>query len=176
MELKELVERVGDIRHAQPTQYVRERVQEAAQELSRAGDMQLRVELANEALMALTAILYDKDSDGKPANIDPVTWRLLIPAPWGRAGWRRWGLRAWEADTLRAVLRVRCEMRRHTNLFDYNDPMRSWHVNVTDYPTVTAALTYLKTHPVTLTEWRQHADIQNRAARLRMQRYRASGR
>lgn len=172
MELKELVERVGDIRHAQPTKYVRERVQEAAQALSRAGDMQLRVELANEALMALTAILYDSDSDGKPANIDPVTWRLLIPAPWGRAGWRRWGLRAWEADTLRAVLRVRSEMRRHTNLFDYNDPMRSWHVNVTDYPTVTAALTYLKTQPITLAEWRQHADIQNRAARARMQRSR----
>ena len=176
MELKELVQRVGDIRHAQPTKHVRERVQEAAQALSRAGDMQLRVELANEALLAFTLILYDADSDGKLANIDPVTWRLLLPAPWGRAGWRRWGLRAWEADTLRAVVRVRSDMQRHANLFDYNDQARTWHLSVDAYPSVNDALTYWKKHPITLAEWRQHAEIQNSAARTRMQGYRAQGR
>ncbi len=172
MELKQMVERVTDIRNARPSANTRQRVQEAAQELSRAGDAQTHVELANEALAALAVLLYETDADGRPANIDQRTWRLLVPAPWGREGWRKWGLRSWEAQVLRQVLRVRNEQRKHTGLFDYSDGSRTWHLNRTDFPTLVEALAYLKAHPVTLSEWRQHADILNTATRERMARLR----
>lgn len=168
MELPQIVERVADIRHARPSPHTRQRLAEAAQELSRAGDVQMRVEMANEALAAFVAILYHVDSDGVPANIDPVTWRVLIPAPWGSSGWRRWGLRHWEARTLRNILQIRCEARKHKSLFDYNGETLSWHLAARDYPTAAAALGYLKASPVTLAEWRQHAGILTNQARARM--------
>lgn len=176
MEIKQMVERVADIRHARPSSHIRERVQEAAKQLSRAGDMQMRVELANEALIAFTSLLYQADSDRQPVNIDPVTWRLLIPAPWGSAGWRVWGLRSWEARVLRQILRVRSEARKHTHLFDYNVELKSWHLNANDYPTLTEAMTYLKHSPITLEEWRKHADILTNQARHRMTKYRRNTR
>lgn len=171
-ELKEIVGRVADIRHAQPSKYVRERLQTAAEELSRAGDMQIRVELANEALAAFTAILYQADADQQPANIDPVTWRLLVPAPWGSGGWKRWGLRSWEARALRQVMRVRCDARKHVNLFDYNDVSQTWHLCPDSYPTWEAAKLYLQTHPVTLSEWRQQVNVLTTQARERMAKHR----
>ena len=168
MELKDFVERVGDLRNAQPTKHVRERVQEAAHELSRAGDMQMRVELANEALTAFTSILYEMDSDGVLANVDRVTWRVLVPCPWGSAGWRHWGLRAYEAEILRHLLRVRCETRKHTSLFDYNEEARTWHLAFAEYKTARAAIDYLREYPVTLQEWRTH-DAAYRARMLAAQ-------
>ena len=172
MELTEIVDRVQEIRAKGPGRMVKERIAENAQELSRAGDMQLRVELANEALAALCVILYQTDTDGRAANIDRVTWRLLVPAPWGRGGWRRWGLRRWESEALRNILRVRTEMRRHVNLFDYNEEGRTWHVNRGAYPSLEAALAYLKKHPISLSEWRVQADVLTESARVRMQRHR----
>lgn len=174
MELKEIVERVADIRHAKPSTSTRQRVQEAAQELSRAGDMQARVELANEALAAFVAILYEADTDQRAANIDPVTWRLLVPAPWGSGGWRRWGLRNWEAKTLRKILQIRCEARRHPSLFDYNDEALTWHLCADTYPTLADALGYLKAHPVTLAEWRPRATFLTKQAQQRMAKRRAN--
>ena len=172
MELTELVERVQEIRAKGPGRFARERVQEAAEAISRAGDQQLRVELANEALAALCVILYQTDADGRAANIDRVTWRLLVPAPWGRGGWRRWGLRRWESEALRNILRVRTEMRKHVNLFDYNEEGRTWYLNRSAYPSLEAALAYLKTHPINLSEWRKQADVITESARVRMQLHR----
>lgn len=172
MELTELVERVAEIRTKGPGRFAKERIAEAAEAISKAGDQQLRVELANEALAALCVVLYKSDSDGRMANIDRITWRLLVPAPWGRGGWRRWGLRRWEAETLRNVLKIRSEMRRHTSLFDYSERARTWHLNKGDFATLESAIAYLKQHPITLSEWRRHADIINESARTRMQRLR----
>lgn len=173
MEFEQLTERIQQIRSKGPGRVVKERIQEAAQALSRAGSMQLRVELANEALAALVAILYEVDADGRPANVDAKTWRILTPTPWGGAGWRRWGLRNWEQKCLNAILRIRCEQRRHVALFDYSEEARTWHLNLGDYPTLAGALAYLKAQPVTLAEWRPHADRLAEGTRLRMQRRRS---
>jgi hypothetical protein len=172
MEITNLVERVQEIRAKGPGRFAKERLAENAQELSRAGDMQLRVELVNEAMAALCVILYEADTDGRTANIDRVTWRLLVPAPWGRGGWKRWGLRRWESEALRNILRVRTEMRRHVNLFDYNEEGRTWHLNRGDYPTLESAIAYPKAHQITLQEWRKQADVLSESARVRMQRHR----
>lgn len=158
MEIQDIVGRVADIRHAKPSPNVRQRVREAAQSLNLAGQMQLRVELVNEALMALTSLLWAADTDREPANVDRVTWRLLVPAPWGSGGWRHWGLRAFEAEILRSILRARCADRGHRALYDYNDVSRTWHLSISEYASFEQAMQYLKAHPVTLAEWRKHSE------------------
>lgn len=176
MELTELVDRVQEIRAKGPGRFAKERIAEAAESISKAGDHQLRVELVNEALCALVVILYEADGDGRLANIDKTTWRILTPVPWGDSGWRKWGLRNWEARALRNILRIRSDMRKHISLFDYSEEGRTWHVNRGDFPTVESALAYLKARPITLTEWRPHADRIAKATRERMQRLRTSAR
>lgn len=159
MELDTLIERTQQVRDALPMPNIKQRMAEAAADLSRAGENQKRVELLQEAVLALTKLCYECDPDGQPANIDSRTYRLLIPAPWGKAGWRRWGLRAWEAEILRQILIVRCQMRRTEPLFDYNTEARTWHVNMQQYSRLDVALLYWKSNPVTLKEWRRHADV-----------------
>lgn len=174
MELKQLFERTVDIRQATPLPSVKQRMAEVAADISKAGDNQARVELLNEACLALTNILYAVDAEGRYANVDSRTYRLLVPAPWGSAGWRKWGLRNWEATILRKILIVRYQMRRGAPLFDYSEP-NQWFLNVTDYPTIDKALAYWKVRPITLRDWRLHADAHRQEAQARMARRRSSG-
>jgi len=124
--------------------------------LNRAGEIAQHVELANEALCRFTAMLYQRDPDGVYANVDQRTGRLLVPAPWGNAGWKLWGLRHWEAVVLRSVLMARVADRKRPALFDYNADSRTWFLNVGDYGVIEAATHYLQRATVSLTEWRQH--------------------
>lgn len=158
MELNDLVERVSDIRRASPSPQVRVRVQEAAQELSRAGDLRMHLDLALEAIAALISILYETDEDGQPANYDQRTGRILLPVPWGSAGWRKWQLRKWEANVLRSILLQRLqERRRFPPLFDHNFDNHRWYLNHADYPDPAAALAWLKRAGPSLAEWRSAA-------------------
>jgi hypothetical protein len=157
MDVTTIVERKHEIRTLpQPPQYVRQRIAQAAQELDKAGSMAIHIELANEALCKLTAMLYRCDSDGFFANVDNRTGRLLVPAPWGNAGWKRWGLRYWEACTLRGVLMARVTKPRHVALFDYNTVSRTWALDVGSYATLDKAQAYLQHCAVSLAEWRAH--------------------
>jgi hypothetical protein len=151
---------------------VKQRLAQAAAELSHAGENQMRVELLNEATLALVRVLYEVDPDGVPANLDRRTFRLLVPAPWGRAGWRKWGLRYWESEIFKRILQVRCQVRRGAPLFDYNEAARTWHLNWADYPRLDLALMYWKQQPITLKEWRLHADVYRMRAYERMNRHR----
>lgn len=172
MELSTLVDRAVEIRQIVPTAGIKQRLANAAQELSLAGENQTRVELLNEAVMALTKVLYDADPDGGLANIDNRTHRLLIPAPWGRAGWKRWGLRAWEAEILRQILIVRGQMERVKPLYDYNGESRTWHLNLSSYPRLDQAMMHWKSNQITLREWRLYADAYRQRAHERMNRLR----
>lgn len=58
---------------------------------------------------------YEADTDGAPCNVDRVTFRLLRPAPWGSDGWKAWGLRHWEAGTLRQIMLNRQEGHRRVS-------------------------------------------------------------
>ena len=143
MEINALRDRKETIRQARPAGYVRQRLADAAEQLNLAGRLAERVELVNEVLCSLATLLYLPDSDGRPANVDSVTFRLLVPAPWGSRGWRRWGLRAHEAETLRCVLLDRQRSYRtgqRPPLFTYDADSRSWYLNVGDYPRVYAAM------------------------------------
>lgn len=157
MELLQVVDRKNEIRAAAlPAGMVKQRIAQAAQDLNRAGNMALHVELANEALTKFVIMLYYKDQDGGWANIDGRTHRLLVPAPWGSAGWKYWGLRNWESRILRCVMLERVRDAKRPCLFDYNGEARIWHLNVLDYPAIEAAQHYLQRSPITLAEWRRH--------------------
>ncbi len=91
------------------------------------------VELLTEAVHRLITLAYERDDAGW-VNVDPVTKRLLIPAPWGHAGRAVWGLYPSEADTLRAMLKTR-QRGRYAPLFTYDRSRRSWLVALSHYPT-----------------------------------------
>lgn len=168
MELQQLFDRAVEIRNVvTDTTTVRQRMAEAAAELSNAGSNQMRVELLNEACLAITKLCYEIDPDGVPCNVDNRTYRLLVPAPWGKAGWKRWGLRDWEAGILRQILMVRCQMQRTQPLFDYNAETRTWHANLQAYPRLDLALIYWKSNPISLRDWRLYADIYRQKAHAR---------
>lgn len=168
------IERVQEVRHGStPDAYLKQRITQAAHALDRSGQLAARVAVANEALAKFTAILYSTDADGALPNIDRVTWRIRTPAPWGRSGWRKWELRAWESDVLRAILIERSRQQGgRPALFDYNDQSRTWHLNISDYKSYQVALFWLKREGVTLKQWRAHADELSAKAAKRMSRNR----
>ena len=142
-----------------PPKFVSQRLAQAAQDLSRAGDLAARVEVVNESLFHCITMLYQRDTDGTYANINPRTYRLLVPAPWGSRGWKRWGLRHWEAGLLRGVLMERLKDSRRRVLFDYNAHAHTWHLNLSDYRIADAALNYLEKDPVSIREWRKFSRL-----------------
>jgi hypothetical protein len=161
--LKTLTERKPTIRLATPRQMVVERLASAAQDLSRKGRILARVEAANEALTKLVTLAYEQEEDGTLANVDPVTYRLHIPAPWGAKGWRNYGLRNWEARTLAAILRHRLDtfkVGQRPPLFVYDPTVNYWTVNMHDYTVLDHALWYLQKSPITVAEWRAHSTRQ----------------
>lgn len=152
------LQRAVDIRHGStptPTTKARSALAEAAAKLNRAGAMRAHLDVAIEAMAALISILYNADDDGQPANVDRATGRILVPLPWGRSGWRAWGVRQWEAAVLRSILMERAtERRRFAPLFDYNAEGRTWHLNLHDYGSVDLAMTWIKKDAPSLAEWR----------------------
>jgi hypothetical protein len=172
VELDTLIERTQQIRDALPISTVKQRLAAAAQELSNAGDNQARVELLNEAVLAAIALCYEVDPDGVLCNVDRKTYRIVPKMPWGRTGWQHWGLRYWEAEILRSVLRVRSEMRRVSPLFDWNEYSMKWHLNLSDYQRLDQAFVHWKAHPLTLKEWRLYADAYRQRAQQRMEKHR----
>jgi hypothetical protein len=170
MELTTLIERTQQIREALPLPGVKQRLAAAAAELSLAGYNQSRVEILNEAVMHFTTTLYAADQAGRLENVDHRTHRLLIPAPWGSAGWSRWKMRRWESTILRKTLIVRCQMQRVKPLFDFGGGQ--WFLNLTDYGRLDLALMYWKANPITLKDWHLHADLMREQARNRMDKLR----
>ena len=173
MSLDTLFDRAVTIRQASPTTTIRQRMAENAEAISKAGDNQARVELLNEAVLALTTILYVTE-DGRYVNIDQRTHRILVAKPWGSAGWKRWGIRYWEGLVLRKILMTRAQMRRVAPLFDYGET-NQWYLNLRDYPRIDSALIYWKANPITLRDWRLFADAYRAEAQARMVRKRTSG-
>jgi hypothetical protein len=126
--------------------------------LSKAGQAAASVERCNTVLASYVAILYESDLDGYWPNIDNRTGRLLLPAPFGSAGYKLWGLTHREALVLRSILRGRVEKPRHVALFDFNDLANTWHLDVLSYPSIDKAKSYLAHCAVTLAEWRDHGE------------------
>jgi len=154
---------------------LKQRIEQAASELSLAGHMQAHLDIAVSAMARLIVELYVLDTDQRPANVDARTGRILLrPLPWGESGAIRWGLRRWEGQCLRRLVLDRVGARRRLPaLFDYNTESRQWHINLQDYQTADAALTWLKKDGPRLAEWRSIVDDYRISARDRMRRLRS---
>lgn len=172
MDVTQIADRKNEIRAATPTAYAKQRMAEQATALSLAGDLAAHCEIANEALCKLTVVLYEPASDGLAANVDYKTGRLLIPAPWGSSGWRKWGLRDWQATILRMILLTRQDhfVPRKTlpPLYTYNRNTRQWFLEIGDYQDLNAAKRWLERGQIRPTEWRE-AQSHYRQRRINLQ-------
>ena len=114
------------------------------------------VELFSEAMQRLTELAYERDDDGAWSNIDPVTWRLLLPAPFGRAGHKRWGISRSESDVLRDMLRERQVQTdsRPPGLWLYDSSRKCWRLNVYDFDALADGQAYWQRWQLTVQEYR----------------------
>lgn len=125
----------------------------ASEELSRRNVDAAIVELLNEALARLTVLCYERDEEGALCNVDPATGRVLIPLPWGRAGFAKWGLTVSEAGTLRGIMFIR--QRRGLPLFFYERNRRAWYLNIVEYRSGSLVLAQLKEWEISIAEYRE---------------------
>lgn len=130
-------------------------LRKVAKALSRRGLAAAKVELVNVALLELVNLAFEDDTDGRRANVDP-DGRILIPLPWGRMGHKAWELRRTEANALRWLMLQRYATQNEP-LFVYDAGGRTWLVNLAY--SKRSALSYLRTMPVTLAEWRQAWEV-----------------
>lgn len=152
-EILSVLQRKGEILASQPQRHTPMR--QAAETLSRRNVAQAKAELLNEALWAAVALCYEKDDAGSLCNVDPVSGRLLVPAPWGRAGHRRWGLRYLESVLLRAILKGWQQAKVEPPVLVYDPLSRGWHLNLFDYPSHRRAQHWLEMHPIRASDWRR---------------------
>ena len=145
--------RTEAIAAAQPERFAP--LRKVAKALSRRGLAAAKVELVNLALLELVNLVFEDDTDGRPANVDP-DGRILIPLPWGRLGHKQWELRRTEANALRWLMLQRYAVQNEP-LFVYDAGGRVWLVNLAYGKR--SALSYLRTMPVTLAEWRQAWEV-----------------
>jgi len=164
MNIEKMVDRSAAIRTiTDPSTAIKQRIQRSADDLNLAGKLAERMGFANEAIHKLVTLVYAPDTDGLFCNVDPKTGLLLIPAPWGREGYKAYGLRQTEAIITRMVLMGRQrqlekmpakDRERYPQLFYYVQDWRKWVANLDAYPTYNDALNWLKSGPLTLQEWK----------------------
>lgn len=169
-EAKETLERSHTALDTAPQRHTLPRLADVAESLSRAGLAAAHAELCNAALQQLARLAYQTDTDGKPANVD-LDGRLLVPAPFGKAGYKKWGLRRREADVLRQILMARQtpQQGRAVPLFTYGEDTRSWYVNVQDYPTEAHAMAYIRQFGITSREFKLWLERAQEAGRRQAQ-------
>ena len=145
--------RKDSVGSVQPPRYAA--LRQAAENLSRRNADAAIVELFSEAVQRLTLLAYESDTDGY-CNIDGVTGRLLIPAPWGRNGHRRWGLTRSESVVLREMIQQRQPERddRPPGLWLYDRDRKNWRINLYDFDTLADGQRYWQRWPLSVGEYR----------------------
>lgn len=131
-------------------------LQRAAVALSRRTIDQATVELLNEALARLCLLCYERDDSDQLCNVDPATGRVLIPVPWGKLGYQKWGLSATEADTMRLIMLTR--QREGLPLFHFDRSRRAWYLNLGDFGDDAQVIGQFKEWEITVGEYRRARD------------------
>jgi hypothetical protein len=124
------LERKAAISTAQPERFTH--IQRAAEALSRRAVDQATTELLNEAHSRLIVLCYERDDTGHLVNVDERTSKVLIPLPWGKKGYAKWGLSPSEGDCMRRIMFAR--QRQGLPLFSFDRSRRSWFVDLREYP------------------------------------------
>lgn len=151
MNLPATMKRKEQIARADPARFglVRQKIED----LTRRNADAATVELMMESVQRLTLLAYEIQ-DGDYCNIDAVTHRLLIPAPWGRQGHKRWGIAYAESTILRFIVQRR-QSAYPPGLWQYDRSRRAWLLNLYDYDTLIDAQRYWRLNPITVKEYRQ---------------------
>jgi len=158
------LERMEATRNAAPARFSPARaIADAGDGLTRRGLAALAVEHLTQALLRLIELAYELDHDARLCNVDAVDGRLLIPAPWGSAGYRRYGLRRREADVLRLFLFDAMTRQSQIPLFQFD--RRCWCINLVDYPTQADAAEYLAKHGLTIRAYKAYLRRVQQASR-----------
>lgn len=160
-----VLDRTVGIGHAKVETYLRNREQVAADQLNRLTVENSYVAACMSAVLRLTELCFVRVGS-RLINVDPVTWRVDIHVPWSDSGFKKYGLRKWEAEVLRQMILARGNSRRGAPLFDFG--VSRWHINLENYPTMEDAITYWQKHPLTVDEWLTFAVAMREAARTRM--------
>jgi hypothetical protein len=150
MNLEKTTARILEVAKGEVSVQARQRMSVEAEQITRAGATKAHIAIIEAAIRNAIAMLYEPDTDGHPANYEPGTGRILIPVPWGSAGWAKWGLRDWEAKCLRAVWKRRLK-KQMPMLFDFNG--RQWFLRDDLYPTLDDAARWLQSNPIEFGEW-----------------------
>lgn len=162
--------RMEETRDARPAHHAPVRTVAAAGDtLTRKGLAALAVEHLTGALLRVIELAYEEDTDARLANVDAQDGRLLIPVPWGSAGYKKYGLRRREGEVLRLILfeRMTPKAGAPVPLFTYAEERRTWHVNLFDFPSRSAAGDYLRHAGVTVREYKRCLAIAQEADRSR---------
>ena len=158
-EAEDALQRSHKALDVQPGRHTAQRFADVAQSLSRVGVALAHAEACNACLQRVCELAYQVDTDSRRCNVD-TDGRLLFALPWGKAGYKRWGLRRREADTLRAILMARQtpQQGRALPLFVYDAASRAWYCNVVDYASHAEAMGYVRQWGVTSREYKQTAE------------------
>jgi hypothetical protein len=109
----------------------------------------------NEALLTFTKTLYKQDAlteDG----------RLLIAAPWTKTGWKQYGLLREDSNTMRAILKARqanWTQDKRPILYTYDNTLRSWFLNIYDWPCLEQALFWVCRSGIRVTEFLAFTEV-----------------
>jgi len=109
-------------------------IQRAAESLSRRTVDMATCELLNEAHSRLIILCYQRHDSGQLCNVDDATGRILIPLPWGKAGYAKWGLTPSEGDWFRRIMFAR--QLGGVPLFHFERSRRSWYVDIRTYAVI----------------------------------------
>ena len=155
-EAEDALQRSHTALDVQPGRHTAQRFADVAQALSRAGVAAAHAEVLNAALQRLVELCYQRDTDARLCNCD-TNGKLLVPAPWGKSGYKKWGLRRREADVLRAVLMQRQtpQQGRPVPLFVWDADGRTWYCNMEDYKSHAEAQAYVSHYGVSSREYKQ---------------------
>lgn len=126
-------------------------IRQAAEAIGRRNIATAKARTLEAAVNAFVDQLYDRDESGRWWNIDTEDGRILIPCPWGRAGYRYWGLRRGEGDILR-MLAMHWQTADNPP-FVYSTMVRQWYLDIGAYRTPIDVARWLESHPVDAETW-----------------------
>lgn len=151
--VKHFEEHKDEILTAKVLRRARQRAADVSASLTRRGAAQATAELLNVAVEKLIGYLYERDSDGVPANVN-ADGRIEIPLPWGSVGRPLYGLRRTEGDTLRKYMQwLETQKRPAVRLFYFEGGR--WYLNAWDYPSQADALAYWRLVAMSAATWRR---------------------
>ncbi|HMN27909.1 MAG TPA: hypothetical protein PKE45_07100, partial [Caldilineaceae bacterium] len=138
------------------------------EELHRGAILKAELLRVNNALLRLTELIYAPSDDGEFDNVDPTSGRILIAKPWGSEGWRHFKLSRRKADILRHCLMHKRPSKRPV-LYFYDAGANDWYADLASYPTLQAAMFWVKHEQIDLAEWRQAGNEVRKQAATRRQ-------